>query len=107
MKADEKYYDSSTQPPSGEDQGRKTETSSEGEKNHQNPCEYNTKGFCLIHMRKGEKYIVTSTVWKDRGGGKGFGNVYKKRVQYRCRSRIIPTLQHQKSSSINSEGTVS
>ena len=42
------------------------------------------KGTCTLHGIPGTKYIVTKTKWKDRGSGKGFGNVYSKTVKYRC-----------------------
>ena len=88
----------------GYNQESKAETSSE--EKVQNLCEYNNRGFCSLHKRKGERYIETTTVWKDRGGGRGFGNVYKRRVKYMCRSqnnRIIRPM----SSSIKNEESVS
>ena len=61
-----------------------TETSS-GEK-MKDQCEYTARGVCKLHNRRGEKYIETKTEWRDRGGGRGFGNVYKRKVKYRCRT---------------------
>ena len=54
-----------------------TETSSE------QPCSFK-KGTCIKHNTPGTKYVVTKTKWKDRGMGKGFGNVYSRTVKYHC-----------------------
>ena len=42
------------------------------------------RGFCLIHNTQGVKYTVVRTKWKDRGGGRGFGNVSSRLVRYCC-----------------------
>ena len=42
------------------------------------------KGTCIKHGIPGTKYVVTRTKWKDRGNGRGFGNVYSRIVKYRC-----------------------
>ena len=62
-----------------------TAETSSGEK-VKDQCEYTTRGVCKLHNMRGEKYIVTKTEWRDRGGGRGFGNVYKRQVNYRCRT---------------------
>ena len=47
-------------------------------------CKY-IRGVCSRHKMKGEKYYVVQTRWMDRGGGKGYGNVYRRLVRYRCK----------------------
>ena len=86
------------------DQESKTETS--GDEIENIPCEYTKKGFCQVHKRQGERFVVTTTVWKDRGGGRGFGNVYKRKIKYKCRSQNILKIRPM-SSSINNEENVS
>ena len=42
------------------------------------------KGMCIKHKTKGRKYVVTTTKWRDRGGGRGFGNIYSRTVKFHC-----------------------
>ena len=46
-------------------------------------CSYK-KGTCLIHRKKGLRYLQESKTWLDRGGGRGFGWVTRRIVRYRC-----------------------
>ena len=56
-----------------------------GEPSGEKECDY-FRGVCKVHKRKGEKFVVTKTEWKDRGGGRGYGNVYRRIVRYKCRN---------------------
>ena len=48
-------------------------------------CKLNRKGFCLTHSDQAERQKISSQVWKDRGGGRGYGYVTRK---YLCRHRV-------------------
>ena len=47
-------------------------------------CSFTRKGMCQEHQVPGEKITIPSKVWKDRGGGRGFGYVTKKSTRYIC-----------------------
>ena len=47
-------------------------------------CNFNRKGYCVTHQVTGKKTTVTSKVWKDRGGGRGYGYVARKVTKYLC-----------------------
>ena len=51
-------------------------------------CQITRKGFCLSHSDQAEKRIIPSKVWKDRGGGKGFGYVTRRVTKYVCSKKI-------------------
>ena len=57
-------------------------------------CNFNRKGFCLTHLDQAEKQKISSKVWQDRGGGRGYGFVTRKVTKYLCRHRVktIPQL---------------
>ena len=57
-------------------------------------CKFNRKGFCLTHLDQAEKQKISSKVWQDRGGGRGYGFVTRKVTKYLCRHRVktIPQL---------------
>ena len=48
-------------------------------------CSMEKNGFCSTHQVQGEKFQIPVTKWKDRGGGRGFGNVTRKITKYRCK----------------------
>ena len=52
-------------------------------------CNINRKGHCNTHGVKAEKTRVSTTKWKDRGGGRGFGYVTTKSTKFYCKSGII------------------
>ena len=47
-------------------------------------CSFTKKGVCQEHQVPGKKLSIPSKVWKDRGGGRGFGYVSKKSTRYIC-----------------------
>ena len=47
-------------------------------------CAFKRGGYCTTHKVKAKKILVTSTKWKDRGGGRGFDNVTSKVTKYIC-----------------------
>ena len=47
-------------------------------------CLFTKKGVCQEHQVPGKKLSIPSKVWKDRGGGRGFGYVSKKSTRYIC-----------------------
>ena len=47
-------------------------------------CAFKRGGYCTTHKVKAKKILVTSTKWKDRGGGRGYGNVTSKVTKYIC-----------------------
>ena len=47
-------------------------------------CVYK-RGVCLFHHMKGEKYTEKTQKWMDRGKGKGYGFVTKRKVRYKCK----------------------
>ena len=46
-------------------------------------CAYK-RGVCILHNRKGVKYTMEERKWIDRGRGKGYGYVTRRKVKYRC-----------------------
>ena len=47
-------------------------------------CVFDRNGVCKLHKVMGVYRMTTSTVWKDRGSGKGFGNVSVKSKKFLC-----------------------
>ena len=46
-------------------------------------CTFKRGGYCsTTHKVKAKKILVTYTKWKDRGGGRGYGNVTSKETKY-------------------------
>ena len=41
-------------------------------------CNIMKNGMCEQHQKMSSKYQVTSKVWRDRGGGRGYGFVSRK-----------------------------
>ena len=66
-------------------------------------CDY-YRGVCKLHKKKGEKYVITRTEWKDRGGGKGYGNVYRRTVRYKCRNIIVDGILEQNTTGMSMPG---
>ena len=55
----------------------------------------NRKGYCKTHLNQAKKRVIPSKVWKDRGGGRGYGYVTKRVTSYACKKRVITiTLPH-------------
>ena len=52
--------------------------------NNAKKCLFTKKGVCQEHLVPGKKLVIPSKVWKDRGGGRGFGYVSKKSTRYIC-----------------------
>ena len=50
-------------------------------------CKFDTKGFCKNHKTLGTKIEVKKSVWKDRGGGRGFGYMKEKVTKFKCGSQ--------------------
>ena len=48
----------------------------------------------MTHLDQAEKQKISSKVWQDRGGGRGYGFVTRKVTKYLCRHRVktIPQL---------------
>ena len=55
--------------------------------NGQLVCEVKRGGFCVTHNVMGKKIYVTTCKWKDRGNGKGYGNVYSRTTKYICEGK--------------------
>ena len=43
----------------------------------------------MTNSDQAEKRIIPSNVWKDKGGGKGFGYVTRKVTKYVSRKRML------------------
>ena len=54
-------------------------------------CMYDTNNFCSYHGRMGQKRTLTKTLWKDRGGGKGYGWVKRRVNEFMCSDRKQPS----------------
>ena len=54
-------------------------------------CMYDTNNFCSYHGRLGQKRTLTKTLWKDRGGGKGYGWVKRRVTEFTCPDRKQPS----------------
>ena len=52
-------------------------------------CAYK-RGVCILHNRKGVKYTMEERKWIDRGRGKGYGYVTRRKVKYRCEVGKLP-----------------
>ena len=64
-------------------------------------CEHNKHGFCKTHKVIGRQIEVTSSSWKDRGKGRGFGFVKSKVKKYICPSRNLPVVPTISTSNIH------
>ena len=53
-------------------------------------CNILKNGMCEQHGIMSTRILVTSKVWKDRGGGRGYGYVTKKVKKPVCRAKNIP-----------------
>ena len=56
-------------------------------------CKITRKGYCNTHGDQAEQRVISSQVWKDRGGGRGYGYVTRKVKKYVCKKRVI-TIPH-------------
>ena len=55
-------------------------------------CNIMKNGMCEQHQKMSFKYQVTSKVWRDRGGGRGYGFVSRKVTKRICRAgKELPT----------------
>ena len=55
-------------------------------------CNIMKNGMCEQHQKMSFKYQVTSKVWRDRGGGRGYGFVSRKVTKRICRAgKDLPT----------------
>ena len=52
-------------------------------------CKFNRKGCCKTHGDQAEQRVISS-VWKYRGGGRGFGYVMGNVKKYICKKRVMP-----------------
>ena len=55
-------------------------------------CNILKNGMCEQHGIMSTRILVTSKVWKDRGGGRGYGYVTKKVKKPVCRAKNIPPI---------------
>ena len=53
-------------------------------------CNILKNGMCEQHGIMSTRIQITSKVWKDRGGGRGYGYVSKKVKKPVCRAKNIP-----------------
>ena len=60
-------------------------------------CEVTRRGFCQTHNCQTKSISVTTQKWRDRGGGRGFGNVSVKVKKFICKAGSLDN----KSNSIN------
>ena len=67
-------------------------------------CVYNKRGMCGKHGKRGVGTKVSSKVWKDRGGGRGYGWVTRKVMKYRC--IVEPSLSTERGFSPRSESEI-
>ena len=67
-------------------------------------CVYYKRGMCGKHGKRGVDTKVSSQVWKDRGGGRGYGWVTRKVMKYRC--IVEPSLSTERSFSPGSESEI-
>ena len=55
-------------------------------------CTFNKHGFCKLHKLLGTPHTFQKSVWKDRGGGRGFGFVKERVNTFKCASKINPAV---------------
>ena len=83
-----------------------TPSSGAGEKhsNEKATCNFKRGGHCTVHNCNAKKINVTAKIWKDRGGGRGFGYVTTNRVKYICQAGNILAKQTLKNSQDRERG---
>ena len=58
-------------------------------------CEFNKHGFCKQHRILAKKIEVSKNVWKERSGGRGYGNVRTKVTKFMCPLRNLGPVDHE------------
>ena len=69
-------------------------------------CSFKRGGYCLTHECNSKKINVSAKVWKDKGGGKGFGYVTTKKIKYICEIGSISTNRFSEIPEIMREGPI-